>query len=89
VTGDVPQSSLTKVVADFLFATMLKNDSIEEIQRLPVQFEVEAKLGTVIDRSTKQRLQLPVLSDCVVDGGQGDWVGFRSSMTEVRGPVPD
>ncbi|KAH6623217.1 CYTH-like domain-containing protein [Chaetomium tenue] len=44
---------------------------------------IEAKLGMLIDKSTNQRVELPVQSECVLSDN-GNWLGFRSSMTEVQ-----
>ncbi|KAK0712833.1 CYTH-like domain-containing protein [Lasiosphaeria miniovina] len=81
ITNAIPQEAMTKVIADFLFKHVVLNEDMNEIQSRGVQFEIEAKLGTLIDRSTSQRVNLPVLSDCVLNDS-GNWLNFRSSMTE-------
>jgi hypothetical protein len=54
-----------------------------EIQSRGVKFEIEAKFGMLIDKNTQQRVELPVQSECVLTEG-GNWLGFRSSMTELQ-----
>jgi hypothetical protein len=83
ITNSVPQEQFTKQVADFLFQYVILNEDIGEIQSRGVKFEIEAKLGMLIDKSTNQRVELPVQSECVLSDS-GNWLGFRSSMTEVQ-----
>lgn len=82
VTGDKPYEELSRKVADFLFVNVVSNPNMIEIQGLGVQFEIEAKLGTLISKDTNQRIALPVASECILqDNGR---VTFKSSMTEVQ-----
>lgn len=83
ITNSVPQEQFTKQVADFLFQYVILNEDMGEIQSRGVKFEIEAKLGMLIDKSTNQRVELPVQSECVLSDS-GNWLGFRSSMTEVQ-----
>ncbi|KAK3385415.1 CYTH-like domain-containing protein [Podospora didyma] len=83
ITNTTPQESLTKVVADFLFKYVVLSEDMGEIQSRGVQFEIEAKLGTLVDKETNKRVSMSVLSDCVVDDGHS-WMAFRSSMTESQ-----
>ncbi|KAK3940003.1 CYTH-like domain-containing protein [Diplogelasinospora grovesii] len=79
----VPQGSLSKAVADFLFRFVVLNDDLDEIQGRGVHFEVEAKLGMLIEKKTNQRVQLPVTTDCVLND-QHNWLSFRSSMSVAQ-----
>ncbi len=81
ITNSVPQEQMSKAVADFLFRFVVMNDDIGEIQSRGVKFEIEAKFGMLIDKSTNHRVDLPVASECVLSDGR-NWLGFRSSMTE-------
>ncbi|KAL2174817.1 CYTH-like domain-containing protein [Thermothelomyces heterothallicus CBS 202.75] len=81
ITNSVPQEQFSKAIADFLFQYVILNEDMGEIQSRGVKFEVEAKLGMLIDKDTNQRVRLPVQSECVLSDG-GNWLGFRSSMTE-------
>jgi hypothetical protein len=83
ITNSVPQEQFTKAVADFLFQYVILNEDMGEIQSRGVKFEVEAKLGMLIDKSTNQRVDLPVHSECVLNDS-GNWLGFRSTMTELQ-----
>ncbi|KAJ2905896.1 hypothetical protein MKZ38_003904 [Zalerion maritima] len=70
-------SGLTKAVADFFFSHVVMNQYAGEIRAHKIQFEIEAKLGTVIDKNTDNRVALPVISECALDGPYA----FRSSIT--------
>ena len=83
ITNSVPQEGFTKVVADFLFQHVILNPDMGEIQSRSVKFEIEAKFGTLISKDSNQRVNLPVLGECVL-ADHGGWIGFRSSMTEVQ-----
>lgn len=82
VTGAKPYEEISRKVADFLFVNVVGNPNMIEIQGLGVQFEIEAKLGTLISKDTNQRIDLPVATECLLqDTGR---VTFKSSMTEVQ-----
>lgn len=83
ITNSVPQEQFSKAVADFLFQHVILNEDMGEIQSRGVKFEIEAKLGMLIDKGTNQRVALPVQSECVLSES-GNWLGFRSSMTELQ-----
>ncbi|KAL2024911.1 hypothetical protein VTK56DRAFT_3610 [Thermocarpiscus australiensis] len=83
ITNSVPQEGFTKAVADFLFSSVILNPDIGEIQSRGVKFEIEAKLGTLINKETNQRISFPVVTECVINNG-ANWLGFRSSMTEMQ-----
>ncbi|KAL2128708.1 hypothetical protein VTI74DRAFT_8817 [Chaetomium olivicolor] len=83
ITNEVPQEQFTKAVADFLFQNVILNQDMGEIQSRGVKFEIEAKLGMLIDKDRSQRLDIPVATECIIRGG-GNWLGFRSSMTELQ-----
>lgn len=81
ITGKRPYEDMAKTVADFLYVNVLHNPDIGEISSRDVQFEIEAKLGTLISKDTNDRVNIPVTTECVLfDNGR---VAFRSSMTEV------
>lgn len=83
ITNSVPQEQISKAVADFLFQYVVMNEDLGEIQSRGVKFEIEAKFGMLIDKGTNQRVDLPVNSECVLNEGR-NWLGFRSSMTELQ-----
>lgn len=82
---------MIKTVADFLFMTVINHAELSELHgRHGIQYEVEAKLGALIDKSKtgNMRFQLPIASEAVLVHNIADWVNFSSSMTEVcRGLV--
>ncbi|AEO68177.1 uncharacterized protein THITE_2117601 [Thermothielavioides terrestris NRRL 8126] len=83
ITNSVPREQFTKAIADFLFQYVILNQDMGEIQSRGVKFEIEAKLGMLIDKNTNQRVELPILSECILSDN-GNWLGFRSSMTETQ-----
>jgi hypothetical protein len=83
ITNSLPQEQFSKEVADFFFQYVVLNEDINEIQNRGVKFEIEAKLGMLIDKTTNQRVELPVRSECVLSES-GNWLGFKSSMTEPQ-----
>lgn len=81
ITGVKPFEDISRKVADFLFLNVLNAPDMGEISSRGIQFEVEAKLGTLIDKDTGQRVERGVASECVLM--DSNRVAFESSMTEV------
>ncbi|KAI5458243.1 CYTH-like domain-containing protein [Mariannaea sp. PMI_226] len=82
ITGVKPYEEITKTIADFLFLNVINNEDTQEILSRGIQFEVEAKLGTLIDRDTNHRVDRYIDSECIVhDAGR---IAFKSSMTEAQ-----
>lgn len=82
ITGVKPYEEISKSVADFLFINVLNNEDIQEIMGRGILFEIEAKLGVLIDKDTSFRVERRIDSECILqDNGR---TAFRSSMTEVR-----
>ena len=72
---------ISKSVADFLFINVLLNPDSGEIASRGINFEIEAKLGTLIDKDTRDRVSRGILNECLLeDNGR---IAFQSSMTEV------
>lgn len=86
IIGEKPIEHIVKVVADFLFTSVVSRPDMGELASTGVEIEIEAKLGQLIDKETNQRYMLPVLSECVV--ADSPRIGFKSSMTEVRVFLP-
>lgn len=78
-----PLDELTRLVMDFIYREVIENGIIDSLDA-GTEIEVEAKLGTIIDKDTDARMaRIPVLNECVVN----DWnlpIAFRSSMTETQ-----
>lgn len=82
IENQKPIDLFSKAIGDFIFFNVLTNSRLEEIRGRNVQFEIEAKLGTIIDKATNDRIYLPVRAgECVM--GDEARIAFRSSMTEV------
>jgi len=88
--GVEPAEELTKIVMDFLFQEVMSRPDVGVgpaggAANLGAIFEIEAKIGQLIDQNTNDRLRLPVLNECVISHNSPDLrVKFQSSMTEVR-----
>ncbi|KXJ86858.1 CYTH-like domain-containing protein [Microdochium bolleyi] len=85
IEGTKPIETASKMVADFIFMQVMNNPNIEEIRSRGIPFEIEAKLGTIIDRQTNDRLHFPtpvLAGECILQ--EGARVAFRSSMTDQQ-----
>lgn len=81
INGVQPYEEISKVVADWLFLTVVNRPDAGELQSRNVEIEIEAKLGQLIDQETNQRIYLPVQTECVLT--ERKRINFRSSMTEA------
>ena len=86
----IPTDEVVRIVSDFLFTQVLVNETIgvapagSSAGRGAV-LEIEAKIGRIIDKNTMDRLQLPVLTETVLNRDHPNMrTNFESSMTEVR-----
>ncbi|KAH8655251.1 CYTH-like domain-containing protein [Xylariales sp. PMI_506] len=77
-----PLDFVAKEVADNLYLKVVDSPNLQEILSRNIQFEVEAKLGTIIDRDTNDRVYYPIMGECIMN--EGARVAFRSTMTEVQ-----
>jgi len=85
ITNQTPMADMTKIFSDFLFAYVINSEDFNQIQSRGVHFEIEAKLGTLIDKHDNQPLRFPIRTECILSD-EGEWanrLGFRSSMSEV------
>ncbi|CAM1508569.1 Fc.00g054170.m01.CDS01 [Cosmosporella sp. VM-42] len=82
ITGVKPFEELSKQVADFLFVHVINSEDLQEITSRGIQFEIEAKLGTLIDKDTNHRVDRSVDSECILHNNGR--IAFRSSMTEAQ-----
>ncbi|KAJ2727018.1 mRNA-capping enzyme subunit beta [Coemansia sp. Benny D115] len=67
--GPRPAEDIVRVVADFIYTHMKDRTNLE----------IEGKLGRLVDRKTKQRIALPVLSETVLADDKD--LRFESDMT--------
>lgn len=79
IGGIKPADEVSKLMCDFLFMNVISCQDFREIQSRGIQFEIEAKLGTVVDRHTNHRVDLGAASECLLTDTQK----FVSSMSEV------
>jgi len=83
IIGVKPYEEVSKTIADFIFINVISNPDNGEIINRGVQFEIEAKLGTLIDKDTNERVDKYVSTECVLqDTGR---IAFKSSMSAVSG----
>ena len=90
ILGLQPSEELTRVVSDFIWRQVVERDESGEPPSATgpghgAVFEIEAKLGQLLDKNTNDRLRLPVKTECVLDKDDPHLrIAFKSSMTEVR-----
>jgi len=90
----VPMDEVHKTLCDFLFKEVVANDAFgtlptgqaAESNDLGV-LEIEAKLGTILDRHTNERISTGALTETVVSSGSD--IAFESMMTEVGRASPN
>ncbi|KAJ2980846.1 hypothetical protein NUW58_g6837 [Xylaria curta] len=81
IEASKPIDVISRSIADFFVFNVLQGPNPAELRARGAQFEIEAKLGTIIDKSTNDRVELRVQAgECVI--GEGARIAFRSSMTE-------
>lgn len=83
LSGKTPFQQLTKHVADWFFTSVVLRPDHHELKARGVEIEIEAKLGTLIDHDTQQRIHYPIDTECIISADRNRMT-FKSSMTEVR-----
>lgn len=84
-----PLDEVIRLVSDFLFLNVVLDDKVGVApagggRGLGAIFEIEAKIGRIIDNNTNDRIRLPVESECVLSRSDPSIkTRFESSMTEV------
>lgn len=90
ITGFIPHEEITKTLCDFLFQhVVMRNDvnagptgSAADGQGTVV--EIEAKLGHIIDLDNRDRINLPILTESVINRENARLrTSFESKMTVV------
>ncbi|CAI2185863.1 14981_t:CDS:2, partial [Funneliformis geosporum] len=69
IFGIQPVNDLVKVVSDFLYYHVGRE-----------HIEIEAKLGVLVDKQTRERIKLPVKCETVINPEESSWI-FESNMT--------
>ncbi|KAJ8120689.1 hypothetical protein O1611_g10303 [Lasiodiplodia mahajangana] len=81
IEASKPIDVISRSIADFFVFNVLQGTNPAELRTRGAQFEIEAKLGTIIDKSTNDRVELRIQAgECII--GEGARIAFRSSMTE-------
>ncbi|KAJ3551657.1 hypothetical protein NPX13_g11310 [Xylaria arbuscula] len=76
-----PIDFISRSLADFFVFNVLHGPNPAELRSRGATFEIEAKLGTIIDKSTNDRIELRIQGgECII--GEEARIAFRSSMTE-------
>ncbi|GAB7338429.1 hypothetical protein MBLNU457_4718t1 [Dothideomycetes sp. NU457] len=85
ITDSKPIDPVLRSVLDFLFYQLVRRPHIETADIPMGAFEIEAKLGILVDRGTKQRLNFPNTTAMVLDQGfSARSVAFESFMGEEQ-----
>jgi hypothetical protein len=82
IQWNVPLSSLVKSLMDWLYASLEANSDIGLDPREGA-IEIEAKIGTLVDSNTGERMVLPVMNAVVLDPRTTERYQFESQMFEV------
>ncbi|CAG8366290.1 unnamed protein product [Penicillium salamii] len=86
ITGVIPYEEITRTLGDFLFQHVVMRTDVNAGDAGAVGqgtvIEVEAKLGHIIDMDSRDRIQLPVLTESVINKENGRFrTSFESKMT--------
>jgi polynucleotide 5'-triphosphatase len=85
IKGSMAQSDqFTLQVGKYLFEEMLGRPEIGVGNAHNGALEIEAKLGTLVAKSTDQRVHLPVQNPVVLDRNMSSQLRFESHMTEAH-----
>lgn len=85
MTETLPADRLLHQIATFLYITMLSKPDLGAGDPRNGSLEIEAKVGTLVDKGTDQRLNLPVTTPCVLNEGfSRTHLRFESFMTESQ-----
>lgn len=80
---NTPYPDMLRVVQDWLWQHLEQLGDVGSDPR-EGQVEIEAKIGTLIDNNTDERLKLPVATMCVIQPDHhGNRYSFRSEMGQV------
>ena len=79
ITNVIPYEDLVRQICDWIsYQIAGKTPPTDD-----AEFEIEAKLGSIVDRDTRERVRLPVSSEAIVDTTQLGQIQFASTMDEV------
>lgn len=80
--GHVPITSLVKQVMDWLYVSLDENSDIG-LNAREGAIEIEAKIGTLIEKKTGARVSLPITSATVIHPQFNDKLQFESQMLQA------
>jgi hypothetical protein len=84
ITNVIPYEEITRTISDFLFKQVVIRNDLDSDASQGAVFEIEAKIGHLIDKDTGERIKIPVETECVVNkNSPGLRINFESSMTQV------
>ncbi|KAJ5308921.1 hypothetical protein PENANT_c013G08413 [Penicillium antarcticum] len=88
ITGFIPHEEVTKTLCDFLFKHVVLRTDVNAgpagsaAAGQGAIIEVEAKLGHIIDMDSRDRVNLPILTESVINRESGRFrTSFESTMT--------
>ncbi|KAL9084002.1 MAG: hypothetical protein Q9165_008278 [Trypethelium subeluteriae] len=87
ITNVEPYNDLTRIVTDFIYSELGQwpETAVSDVGGNVSpngQIEIEAKLGTLVDKGTNERIRLPVVSAVILDLEARKQIAFESYMTE-------
>jgi hypothetical protein len=78
ILNTIPYEELTKSVCDWIFLTVGGREA-----PAGAAFEIEAKIGAIIDTHNRGRIQIPVKSEAIFDKEHFTGTKFESVMNIV------
>ncbi|KAI9690459.1 MAG: mRNA-capping enzyme subunit beta [Bathelium mastoideum] len=89
ITNVEPYNDVTRIVTDFIYSELERRPDIDVTDvggnvSPNGQIEIEAKLGTLVDRRNNERIRLPIVSSVILDLEARKHVAFESFMTEQQ-----
>jgi hypothetical protein len=95
ITGFIPHEEVTKTLCDFLFKHVVLRTDVNAgpagsaAAGQGAIIEVEAKLGHIIDMDSRDRINLPILTESVINRESARFrTSFESTMTVVSSFPP-
>ncbi|KAH7058687.1 CYTH-like domain-containing protein [Macrophomina phaseolina] len=87
LTNVQPYDDVVRKVCDFLWSTVVEREDLHggvpEGAHPNIKLEIEGKLGTLVDRNTNERVNLPILTQAV-SALPTTKLGFESHMNEEQ-----
>ncbi|KAL9008568.1 MAG: hypothetical protein Q9173_006319 [Seirophora scorigena] len=91
ITNVIPAEELTREIMNYLFQSVVQMNGVAfgpaggSAPGRGAVVEIEAKIGQIIDKTTNDRLRLPVMTECMLSRTDPNLrTAFRSSMTAAQ-----